>query len=217
MKKSQSLVVAGFCTLLGLSLVVLFAPRLLATFETTETSTPEGTRPVALDKAAYDAKMLSLANIPLVPSPSTSTVAAPHPLAARWPVQAGYPKDGALLPFHRIIAYYGNFYSKKMGVLGEYEAPVMLAMLQKEKARWEAADPATPIIPAIHYIAVTAQQYAGEDKKHRLRMPTHQIDRAIELAKKVDGIVFIDIQVGLSTLEQELPVLEPYLKLPQVH
>ena len=30
-----------------------------------------------------------------------------------------YPNPGALLPFHRIVAYYGNFYSTHMGVLGE--------------------------------------------------------------------------------------------------
>jgi hypothetical protein len=37
----------------------------------------------------------------------------------RWPVKAPYPLAGALLPYNRIIAYYGNLYSTRMGILGE--------------------------------------------------------------------------------------------------
>ena len=39
--------------------------------------------------------------------------------SGRWPVKTVYPNAGAILPFKRIIAYYGNLYSKRMGVLGE--------------------------------------------------------------------------------------------------
>ena len=46
------------------------------------------------------------------------------PLFARemgWPVDYPAPLPGALLPAHRIVAYYdGNTHSKGMGVLGEY-------------------------------------------------------------------------------------------------
>jgi len=50
-----------------------------------------------------------------------------------------------------------------------------------------------------------------------LRMPDDQIDHALEMAAAIDGIVFLDVQVGKSTLEYELPQLEKYLKMPQVH
>src|SRR5215212_3733299 len=55
---------------------------------------------------------------------------------------------GALLPGKRIIAYYGNPHSKKMGVLGEYPEQQMLSMLDKTLAAWRAADPSTPVVPA---------------------------------------------------------------------
>jgi hypothetical protein len=77
--------------------------------------------------------------------------------SGRWPVKTAYPKPGAILPFKRIVAYYGNFYSKNMGALGEYPADEMLAKLTAECKKWEAADPTIPVQPAIHYIAVTAQ------------------------------------------------------------
>jgi hypothetical protein len=104
-----------------------------------------------------------------------------------------------------------------MGVLGQYPPEQVIEKLQTEIKNWENADSLTPVMPAIHYIAVTAQRSAGKDGKYRLRMPFHQVDKAIELAKQVNGIVFLDIQVGLSTLRQEIPVLKEYLKLPQVH
>ena len=48
-------------------------------------------------------------------------------------------------------------------------------------------------------------------------MPHDQIDKATAMAEKIDGIVILDLQVGLSTLPQELPLLEKYWKMPQVH
>src|SRR4051812_45325851 len=38
---------------------------------------------------------------------------------SKWPVKAPYPLPDAVLPFHRIVAFYGNLYSKRMGILGE--------------------------------------------------------------------------------------------------
>jgi hypothetical protein len=82
---------------------------------------------------------------------------------------------------------------------------------------WQKADSAIEVIPALHYIAVTAQQHPGKGNKHRLRMPFHQIDSVLNMAARINAIVFIDVQVGLSTLQQEIPELEKYLKMPHVH
>ena len=182
-----------------------------------------------LDKADYDARMLALAHVSgttevfstasssvrVVSTVSTSSPQATTP--SLWPVSAAYPNADALLPFKRVVAYYGIFYSKKMGVLGSYPADEMLMMLASTTAKWESADPSTPVVPAIHYIATVAQASAGKEGKYILRMPDEQIDHALELADRVHGIVFLDIQVAKSTLEYELPMLEKYLKMRQVH
>lgn len=165
-----------------------------------------------LDKEDYDRRMRRLAH--LAEPGATTTTSSP----SLWPVtDAPYPLPGAILPFKRILAYYGNFYSTRMGALGEYPGPEMLERLKAEAARWQAADPETPVIPAIHYIATTAQEDPGAEGKYLLRMPDSQIDHALELAKQVDGLVFLDLQVGLSTIQAELPLLEKYLAMPQVH
>jgi hypothetical protein len=137
--------------------------------------------------------------------------------SGRWPAKTAYPNAGAVLPFKRIVAYYGNFYSKKMGVLGEYPPDEMFKRLAVEVKRWEAADSTIPVQPALHYIAATAQGSPGKDGKYRLRMPSKQIDSVIKLAARINALVFLDVQVGFSNVEAEIPALEKYLKLPQVH
>jgi len=125
-------------------------------------------------------------------------------------------KANPLLPEHRIVAYYGNFYSKHMGALGQYPPDEMLARLNKEVLTWEKVDPNTPVIPGIHYIAVTAQPKPGADGMYRDRMPGAQIQKAIALANQIKGIAILDIQLGHSTVEAEVSQLESYLVLPNV-
>lgn len=168
--------------------------------------------PPKLDTQAYDKKMFALAHISEASSTATSTT------KSLWPVlDAPYPKVGALLPFKRIVAYYGNFYSTKMGILGEYDKETVIAKLKSEKAAWEAADPETPVVMGIDYIAVTAQGSPQADGTYKLRMPDEHIQRAIDMANEIGGIVILEIQVGLSTFQKEIPLLEKYLSLPNVH
>lgn len=134
-----------------------------------------------------------------------------------WPVKTAYPKMGALLPFSRIIAFYGNLYSTRMGVMGALPPDEMLDSLQNEVRRWNTADTIIEAKPALHYIAVTAQRAPGKGGKYRLRMPDTQIQKVLDIAKQIDALVFLDIQVGRSTLEEEIPLLREYLKLPHVH
>jgi hypothetical protein len=103
-----------------------------------------------------------------------------------------------------------------MGVLGEYPEDQMLAMLASTTAEWAAADPTTPAIPGLDYIAVTAQASPGPDGKYRVRMPDSQIDEVLQMADRVNGVVVLDIQVGGSNVETEVPLLEKYLKMPNV-
>jgi len=171
----------------------------------TQTGTGETKETKALviqDSIAYEAKLLHITN---------------GDTTGKWPVKSEYPLTGAVLPFKRIVSFYGNLYSKQMGILGELPPAQMLAKLQQEVAMWKAADTTMEVVPALHYIAVTAQGSPGKGNKYRLRMPFHQIDSILNMAARINAIVFLDIQVGLSTLQEEVPQLETYLKMPNVH
>lgn len=135
-----------------------------------------------------------------------------------WPVKGQpIPLKGAILPFRRVVAYYGNLYSRRMGILGEFPPREMLRRLQAEVAAWEKVDPTTPVQPALHYITVVAQGAPLRDGKYRSRMPRSQIDSVLSIARMGGAIVFLDVQVGLSNVATEVPLLERYLRMPHVH
>ena len=134
----------------------------------------------------------------------------------RWPVKAQPPLPGSILPTHRIVAFYGNPLSKKMGILGELPPDQMLARFDKEIAAWRKADPSTPVQPALHLIAVVAQGTPGRDGKYRLRMTDSLVEMVAGWAARKNALLFLDVQVGKSTVQEELPRLIPFLKRPNV-
>jgi len=155
-----------------------------------------------LDTTDYNKRLLALSN---------------NDTTGRWPVKTPYPLPGAILPNNRIIAFYGNLFSKRMGILGALPKEKMLQKLQEEVVQWQKADSTTTAIPALHYIAITAQGAPGKAGKHRMRMPFRQIDTILDWAKPIKALVFLDVQVGHSTVKEEVATLEQYLKLPNVH
>ena len=134
-----------------------------------------------------------------------------------WPVNCPAPLPGSILPNKRIVAYYGNPLSKKMGALGEYPKDVMLQKLKGEAAKWQAADPATPVQPALHLIAVVAQGAPGKAGKYRMIIPDKIISQVYDWAKEAGAILFIDIQTGHEDIRTLLPRFEWILKNPDVH
>lgn len=202
----SSLMLFSNCSHSSTSGTVAAAKKDSATASTAAAPTDTIAAPVVyppLNKKLYDSLMKKLAH---------------GDTTGRWPVKnAPYPVPGAILPFKRVVAYYGNLYSKKMGILGELPPNEMLSRLHQAVKEWEKADPSTPVQPALHYIAVVASGDPGKDKKYRHRMPFKQIDTILYLAKKAHAIVFLDIQVSLSNIRAELPLLEKYIEMPQVH
>jgi len=137
--------------------------------------------------------------------------------APGWPVRGPQPLAGSLMPAKRIIAFYGNPLSKKMGILGEIPKDQMLAKLDTIAAEWNAADPSTPVQRALHLIVAVAQGQPGKDGMYRQRSDTGLIEKVYGWARSKNAILFLDIQAGKSTIDQELPRLIPYLSRPDVH
>jgi hypothetical protein len=221
------ILIGGAFFLFATSLIALSAhdPRVVVVNGKITNATTEATQTMLqippLDTMAYDAKLLAIANLPPLPVRSSSgtsrTAQASSTRISLWPVKTVYPRAGALLPFNRIVAYYGNLYSTGMGILGEYPSPQVLQMLASTSAEWQAADPSTHVVPALDYIVVAAQAGAGPDGKYRLRMPDDQVDKILAMAQEINGVVFLDVQVGLSNVETEVPLLKHYLEMPQVN
>ena len=135
-----------------------------------------------------------------------------------WPVKGlPTPLPGSVLPGRRILAYYGNPLSKKMGILGELPPEAMLARLDRETAAWNAADPEHPVQPALQLIASVAQGAPGKDGMYRYRVVPALVDKVYGWSHPRGALLFLDVQIGKSSLEEELKPLIPYLQRPDVH
>jgi len=134
-----------------------------------------------------------------------------------WPVHGPAPLPGSILPSKRIVAFYGNPLSKKMGILGEIPYDQMLTKLDSVVASWKAADPTTPVQPALHLIVSVAQGSPGKDSMYRQRSDPDLIEKIYGFAHARGAITILDIQAGKSTIQQELPVILPFLQRPDVH
>jgi hypothetical protein len=134
-----------------------------------------------------------------------------------WPVKGPDPRPGAILPAKRIVAFYGNPRSRRMGILGEIHPDSMLARLDRVVAEWQKADPATPVQPALHLIAIVAQAHPGRDRKYRARMSDSLVERVASWAARRNALLFLDLQVGTSTVQAELPHFLKFLARPNVH
>jgi hypothetical protein len=153
-------------------------------------------------------------------APKVKYLAGEDPAFAKrcgWPVQHPSTLPGSILPGKRIVAYYGNPLSKRMGALGEYPKDEMLKRLMKEVARWNKADPSEPVQPALQLIAVVAQGKPGKAGKYRMIMPDKIVNKVYDWAKSAHCLFFIDIQTGHSNIRDIVPRFEWILKNPDVH
>ena len=179
-------------------------PPAPAAAKATATANPTKTEAPALEVAAPKAKYL----------------AGEDPEYAKrygWPVACPPPLPGSILPQKRIVAYYGNPLSKRMGALGEWQKDEMLRRLQGEVAKWQKADPSLPVQPALHLIAVVAQGEPGKAGKYRMVMPDKVVNEVYDWAKEANALLFLDIQTGHDNIRTILPRFEWLLKNADVY
>ncbi|WP_373893707.1 hypothetical protein [Virgibacillus sp. CBA3643] len=124
--------------------------------------------------------------------------------------------DGPLKD-HRLVAFYGTPRSEDMGILGEYEPEEMMEKLKEQTAEYSKVDPGRPAVPMIELIATVAQRTPGPDGTYVAEPSSDMIDEYAELAEENDALLMLDIQLGQSTVMDELKEVESYLKLPHVH
>jgi hypothetical protein len=196
------------------------APRPVV--EPDSVSDSAATDSAATDSARADTLMSDTSKAASAKRPVAKPKRNPFPLSAtdsaRWPVPgAPEPLAGAIIPEHRIVAFYGNPLSKRMGILGQIDPDSMLQKLESTAMEWAKADPERKVLPALHLIAVVAQGYPGPARKYRLQMPDSVIERVAGWAEQRGWLLFLDIQPGLSTVEAEIPHVVKYLTRPYVH
>jgi hypothetical protein len=170
-------------------------------------------------QARLQAQLDSAASQTTTANANTRAGAGTNPAYAKergwWP--AAEFRDGAILPCSRIVVYYGNPNSTRMGALGEYEKDDMLARLRRQADAYRQVDPSTPVVHGLHMVAVVAQGDAGTSGHWRAIARDADVEKVYGWAKEVEGIFFVDIQVGTDNIRNLLPRFDWILQNPDVH
>jgi len=123
---------------------------------------------------------------------------------------------GSILAGNRLVTYYGNPLSGAMGILGQLSKSALVSGIDSRAAQYRDAG-GKPTLGAIHMVVTVAQGSPGDDGMWRARMPASLIGEYANLAA-ANGLLFIaDVQVGQSTVQDELAPLMQILNQPNVH
>jgi hypothetical protein len=142
-----------------------------------------------------------------------SAAPAPGPAA---PAHAGRTGPRSVLAGRRLLTYYGNPWAPQLGVLGELPKAELVRELRRVAGVYERFG-GRPVQPAIHLIATVAQAGPGPDGLYRARMPAAVVDEYARLAADNGLLLILDVQVGRSTVRDEVAPYLPYLARPDVH
>jgi hypothetical protein len=116
-----------------------------------------------------------------------------------------------------VVAFYGHPQSASMGVLGEGTVEAMIERLRGEAAAYETTNGGRTVVPAFHMIAAVAHGIPTGDGTYLTRMSHEMLEQWIALAEQHDFLVLLDIQMGHSTVDDELDYFIAYLADPRVH
>lgn len=144
-------------------------------------------------------------------------VQAPRMPTSEAAAVAAAPLDTALLPEYRIVAYYGHPHDPNMGIVGEVPKEELAKQVKTLAADYAAADPSRPVIPAFELIATVAQRVPGSDGAYILDTDHETLTEYIDYAEEEGMIVLLDLQIGRSTVANEIEKVRDLLARPNVH
>ncbi len=160
---------------------------------------------------AEAAALLPLSTASPTLTPPTPTLVTSEPTRVPTPTP---DTSTPLLPGHRIVAFYGNPLAKEMGILGEVAPDEMLRRLKQQVSGYGDS---RPVVPALELVTPAAQGWPGDEGLYRARMKPEVIDQVASWAEANNALLILDVQIGLSTVPEEIDALLPYLRRPYVH
>lgn len=127
--------------------------------------------------------------------------------------------NGGLLPHYRVLSFYGHPLNDSMGILGEYhnDKAGLLAKLRQEAAKYEAADPTHPVLPAFEVIASVGQNWPAENNTYLMHTGADVIDEYAKFCEQNGLLLILDVQIGHSTVKAEIESVRKWLEKPFVH
>jgi hypothetical protein len=125
---------------------------------------------------------------------------------------------GGPLTKRRMVSFYGHPLSNQMGILGTFgDLETMGAELRNQADAYTQLDPDRLAKPTIELIASVAQPVPGPEGLYLTRTSTDLIEEYANFAEENDFQLLLDVQIGYSTIAEEIEVLRPFLERTYVH
>ena len=126
------------------------------------------------------------------------------------------PATNSVLSDTLLVTWYGNPNDPRMGVLGQYTGDDLAQRLMRQAAAY--ADLTNKrVVPAYELVAVVAQGSPGSDGMWRRRESPDIIESMLQQARAHGFKLILDVQLGQSTVQDELAYLRPWLEQPDVY
>jgi len=149
-----------------------------------------------------------------VRQPAPSPSATPSPPATPTPEAAAR----SVLRDNQLIVYYGTPLAAGLGVLGTMPPDdIAVAVRQRAAAFDRLNGDAAGAVPALDLIYSLAQAEPTGNGMYIRHLPDAQVRRYIEVAERHDLQLMLDLQIGRSSIIDEVRRIEPYLLNPRVH
>ncbi len=120
-----------------------------------------------------------------------------------------------VFPDRRIIAYYGNPLTFRLGLLGETDPDRAVERVTERAALYDA-EGLPPAQPGFEIIATVASNRAGDDENYSNEMDVEVLRPWIDTALANGVSVILDLQPGRSDFVSQAKLYEEFLRLPDV-
>lgn len=156
---------------------------------------------------------------PSDPPPATPT-AAPTPPATPTPTATPapppqLPRGGrTLFPRYRLVGYAGAPGAEAFGRLGVGDLNERAAEIERRMRPY--GKDGREVLPVLELIATVALATPGEDGMYRSRQSTATIRRYLAAARRVDGLLLLNIQPGRARFLDEVKAYERWVRQPDV-
>lgn len=143
-------------------------------------------------------------------SRGTAVQAAPKPTPVVFD-----PNVGAILPTHRVVAYYAVPGAPATGP-AYVPSTAMLRRLRAQGAVYQKLDPTHPVALGIDLVVSVPDRFKGRSGTYSHHVDAATIQQYVDFCKKSDLLLFLDLNIGWADPLTELMSFSRYLKLPFV-
>ena len=121
------------------------------------------------------------------------------------------PNLGAVLPTHRVVAFYAIPDAEATGPAYELTSS-MLSALQTQGEAYQQLDPAHPVQPGIDLVASIPDGFPGPEGTYSHHLDAATIQSYIVFCQQHGLLLFLDLDFGLASIKSEVNFFLPYLE-----